>query len=331
MSSDFKLLASKFKPRFRAKYLGPFCNDNRRESTELNFVKKFEPFKSEVFKLMDNSKNKSGLVDRKPVKINKKHLSQIKEELQANLSGGSFAFNDKLLYRKVANNGLDLNNGFDHMIEEEEVEEEEETPANASKMNKDEATKRIVIEFDSDDEENIAKHGIERYNKTLSNVISRERGKMFEKPLIEQLNKEEGWNFCKDSRLKQKDYDGLFSISGFVDGIDTERNWLIEIKTKDKLEENSPNMITLNERLQCICYMNMTGCSKCILVESGPSSYRRITEIDYNENEFEEKILKKLNEFVLKYRQMSLHDFKNKWSIRNNSTKKNSMRKCLTI
>ena len=138
--------------------------------------------------------------------------------------------------------------------------------------------------------------------------MSMERGIQLERMVIERVNEMEGTKFVSGGgRLMTKDF-MAFKICGIVDGIDEQAKTLIEVKTKNRLSTNE-NGISLRERIQCLCYMNMSECSECFLVESGPNGEQKVFRLVYDEHEFQSKVLDKLEKFVEKYRNIERDEF----------------------
>ena len=151
---------------------------------------------------------------------------------------------------------------------------------------------------------------MEQYKASAKSYVHMQRGIHLEKRIIERLNSAENMNFVARDKLWIKAYDNaLFKICGIVDGIDAQKQTIIEVKTKSRLSA-SLSGVSLKERVQCMCYMSLTGCDKCILVESGPCGEQNVFHIVMDVNEFECIVLDKLRRFVNKYRNMDEDEFK---------------------
>jgi hypothetical protein len=87
---------------------------------------------------------------------------------------------------------------------------------------------------------------------------------------------------------------------------------VVEIKTTKNLKLNKQNEIKLDKKvkIQCLCYLKLTGHNICWCIYVGSDGTQKKTEITFDENEFNELVLSKLNNLVLKYRNMSEHEFK---------------------
>ena len=142
--------------------------------------------------------------------------------------------------------------------------------------------------------------------KTLSE-IRQTRGVLLEPNIIKKINQDLGTNFIKNS-IKSYYRADKFIICGEVDGIDTGTNTILEIKTK-KYINFSNSVIELRERLQCLSYMKILKCSKCLLVHSGPNGIYRKFWINFDENEFNQRIESRLDAISTKYRNISKDDF----------------------
>lgn len=148
---------------------------------------------------------------------------------------------------------------------------------------------------------------LENYTNLVKTSIYMERGNLFESPVIEKINQEHGYKFVQNKELIKKEFD-CFAIQGIVDGIDTERKMIIEVKTRNELFKNK-SWTYKRERLQCLCYMKLTGCTGCILVECGPNGEIVMNNIEWDSDEFQTEIVDKLTEFVTKYREISEEEF----------------------
>ena len=139
-------------------------------------------------------------------------------------------------------------------------------------------------------------------------IISTQRGNQLEPNIIEKINKEESMNFVQEKSLKTIDFK-YFSICGRIDGIDAEKKTLIEVKTRKSIEVHK-RTINLKDKLQCLAYLKLTGCERCLFVESGPKGQQNKFCIDWDEREFEDRIIKPLRSFVIKYRNMKEREFR---------------------
>lgn len=100
----------------------------------------------------------------------------------------------------------------------------------------------------------------------------------------------------------------MYIIKGRVDGIDTQSNTLIEIKTRSKVDHTS-NTMELRDRIQCLAYMKLTSYSSAFLVENDSNGELRLFRIEYDEIEFTNRIHLGLIHFVNKYRNISENEF----------------------
>lgn len=147
------------------------------------------------------------------------------------------------------------------------------------------------------------------FERCLKFAVSTERGKMLEPLIIEKINKEEKMNFVKDSSLIiLEDVEGYFKLSGIPDGIDNRNNTIIEVKTRENVDLRK-RRVELSDRLQCLAYLKLTSCKRCLLVVSGPDGRQNRFDIEWSEREFERRIASRLRELVKKYRCMSEREF----------------------
>ena len=146
------------------------------------------------------------------------------------------------------------------------------------------------------------------YNKAVKSFIYTERGHQLESLVRQQVNKQCNMRFSKDT-LKRASFD-LFDICGISDGFDFKAEKIIEIKTRSSLNRlTNENSISPTEAMQCMCYMKLNDCKKCLFVEHGPNGEQRMQELVFDEDEFEQLIVKRLRAFVLKYKSMSKQEF----------------------
>jgi len=149
---------------------------------------------------------------------------------------------------------------------------------------------------------------LEKYKSAVKLNIRLERGNQLESHVIEKINKEENMNFVQDKTLRTMNF-GFYTLCGIVDGIDEAKRTLIEVKTRNSVDVNK-RTINLKDRLQCLAYLKLTNCERCLLVESGPKGQQNKHFIEWNENEFEDRIASRLREFVIKYRNMKESEFR---------------------
>ena len=138
---------------------------------------------------------------------------------------------------------------------------------------------------------------LSKYLEMAKSRVFMERGTQYEPFVIQKVNREKNYNFVPDKKYRIASFD-LFQIGGIIDGIDKERDLLIEVKTKSFLKEQ----VSCAEKHQCMVYMKLTGCKNCLLVENSSSGEQRISSIEWDKVEFEKKIIQPLNVFVEKYK-----------------------------
>lgn len=119
------------------------------------------------------------------------------------------------------------------------------------------------------------------------------------------INRTRNFSF-RETHLQEIDF-GFCILKGLPDGIDNDKELIIEIKTKSCFQP-----ISEKEKLQCLSYLRMMKFKKCFLVQSDSSGNNQIFEIDRNDSEFTEKIYGKLKDFVNKYRNMTEDEFLDK-------------------
>ena len=151
---------------------------------------------------------------------------------------------------------------------------------------------------------------LKKYESLVKMSISLERGNQLEPHVIEKINKEESVNFVQDKTLKSMDF-GFYRLCGIVDGIDESKRMIIEVKTRN-LVDVTKRTINLRDRLQCMAYLKLTGCERCLLVESGPNGQQNKFVIEWNEEEYENRIASRLRQFVIKFRNMRESEFRMK-------------------
>jgi hypothetical protein len=148
----------------------------------------------------------------------------------------------------------------------------------------------------------------EDYNKAVKSFIYMERGLQLEKFVRQQVNEQDNMRFSKDT-LKRVSFD-LFDICGIPDGIDRKAGKIIEIKTRANFHRSTnENSISPIEKIQCMCYMKLSGCDTCLFVEHGPNGEQRKQELVFDENDFDQLVVQRLRAFVLKYKSMSKSNF----------------------
>jgi len=145
----------------------------------------------------------------------------------------------------------------------------------------------------------------ENYQKNINRYISTQRGRQLEPCILRQVNEQENKKFAKKNKCLKKPYE-FFIISGIPDGIDDDAKKIIEIKTRSNFDEMK---ISLIEEIQCMCYMELTGYKECFFVEYGPKEQNRQQELKFDQNYFDQNVVKKLTDFVMKYKNISRDEF----------------------
>lgn len=188
-------------------------------------------------------------------------------------------------------------------LQANQVQEDLDQPAVLTRM------QEPTVSFDAamDEEDLIIKYGVENYKSLVKSHVRTQRGIILEKHIINRINEQEGLNFVEDIELKTMDFE-TFKICGRVDGIDREKGYLIEVKTRSCINGFN-EAVNFRERLQCLTYMKLTQTSRCYLVESDGKGQQKMTIIEYDEKAFETEIVSHLRNFALKYRSMSEEEF----------------------
>jgi hypothetical protein len=324
-NQTIKKFAAHFKPIFRACDLGTFCYSNIGEKNELEFLLKYKLFSklkplaaAELAALKAPSTPPPLPIVLKPIVVNNlksDHKELIKREWETHFAKGTLSFDDREVIQKVNKK----------LVYDEIIEENKDDNLLIKALNEHErdlALKKRPIENDEDNDDRLLIETLTRYENELESkrikleqykeatktFVSMERGIQLERMVIEKVNEIEGTKFVSGGgRLMSKDF-GAFKVCGIVDGIDEERKILIEVKTKNRLSTNE-KCISLRERIQCLCYMNMSECRECFLVESGPNGEQKMFRLVYDELEFKSKVLDKLGKFVDKYRNIERDEF----------------------
>jgi hypothetical protein len=298
-----KHFASKFKPKFRACDLALFCMNNS-ETQELKFLLKYWPFRRYMPKKSSELFTVTELKEKDHEMIKKEWQNQIK--INTDLK-----FDDKIVLDKV---NQSLKRDFDaQLLDKDEDSNETEfiRHCDLSKLESKEA-KFLKFDYDLESIKKVKEQKLEKfkaYKSLAKTTIHCERGIQLEQAIIVKINAELGFNFVQDKELKIRDYENFF-ICGLVDGIDRERNSIIEVKTRFFIDKNKkPSMIQLREKLQCLSYMSLTESKLCFLVESDSRGEQNVIKIEWDEDEFEAECLNKLREFVEKYKTISEIDF----------------------
>jgi hypothetical protein len=305
--------APKFKPTFRACDLALFLN-NPGEKVELKLLFKYSPFKSYKPKEFEKFSQK----ETPPVvkELREKDKDFIRKEWQGQLAKGEINFNDQLVISKVNEtitisylNELDDESNETKMIRKMDFSKLE-NQARTSQPQKGDQEAVFKIDYDIEGESKKEKmtEYLETYKSVAKTTVYMERGNQLEKSIIERLNEQQNYNFVQDKELKWADFE-LFKICGIPDGIDLERQTVVEVKTRYFIDIAKKSPVCLRERVQCLSYLKLTNCKLCLLVESGPNGEQNVHRIEWDEDEFVSRVVDKLSDFVCKYRRMSEQEF----------------------
>lgn len=293
------MFATNFKPTFRACDLALFCMAPS-EKTEIEFVLKYFPFSK--FKPRVKKTLKNHLEEIRP-----KDKEIIVKEWTHQAQKGNVKFDDEKVINKVSEC---INKNYEIFFDEDSDETKFIRYANLDLL----TTSKENVQTDFNMHEQLYKdklnYELEMYKSTVKKTVHLERGILFEKNIIDMINKKENADFIQDKALKSTDF-GLFKICGILDGVDWKKRTIIEVKTRNFIFKDKKT-ISLREKLQCLCYMKLNECDKCILVESDSNGEHNMIKIDWDEQEFEERVLSKLRDFVIKYRTIEEEEFKSK-------------------
>jgi hypothetical protein len=166
---------------------------------------------------------------------------------------------------------------------------------------------KLDYDMDAHSKKERITENLEAYKSIAKTTVYMERGNQLEKSIVVKLNEGGKFNFVKMNDLRSADF-GLFKICGIPDGVDSERSTVVEVKTRHYVDL-AKKTVCLRERVQCLCYLKLTSCKVCLLVESGPSGEQNVHVIEWDDDEFETVVVDKLSEFVLKYRKINEVEF----------------------
>lgn len=143
----------------------------------------------------------------------------------------------------------------------------------------------------------------------LNLLISSRRGYKLQQTILDSTNAERATSFLRNDRTVQRNY-GDYYLSGRVDAIDRRSETVLEVKTRSFID-HSKSKVRLYDMVQCLCYMKLVEYGKCLLVESDARGDKRISEICFNEAEFNELVHLKLVDFIRRVGLISESNFVN--------------------
>ena len=270
-----KKLNEKFCPTFCASKLALFCKSTITPLAKVNFLASYQPFK-DLYEACDlNSKRKTPntIYKRSDIETRALIVNDLEEAAsQACANNEPLVFDDE----KTIRNSL------------------EKAYSNANALYSDDTD-------NTDLEENAC-----REKQRLKFFTSTHRGRIYEKAIINKLNQEGNFEFLSNKEdLRLVCIDGLFNICGIADGVDVDKNTVIEVKTR-----RCGSGITLTDEIQALCYLKLYECDTCMLVISD-SNGRRVNSrnVLWSENDFNVKIKSKLTEFTNYARNLTKGDF----------------------
>jgi hypothetical protein len=318
-SNDQEKFAKDFVPTFSASKLGDFCG-NQSEATRIRFLRQHKPF-SEI-KITEgiapeNTKPSSEKNKKKSSKslLDENEKNLLKQTLDESINTETLTFDDTEVIETFKMK-LDLNKSSNKIDNIDLI-------LNQLKLSEDKSSQEIQDEeyqtAESEGEDFVKRESKLAVRRTAENIdyekelqvtryISFMRGRKLEDHVLAKINKETEVNFVKNKSKTVTNF-GMFNIVGIIDGISGDKQKILEIKTRNKLSHEKPT-ITSKERKQAMAYMKMHGCSTCLFAELGPDGALKKTEIKWNEDEFNEGIMIKLNEFCLYARNLSEQEFK---------------------
>jgi hypothetical protein len=146
-------------------------------------------------------------------------------------------------------------------------------------------------------DEKLAPEILNKVNREATSRVNMSRGVNLEAVTLDTLAVQQGYAITgKNDKKYFKDF-GNFIISGKVDGIDASQSRVIEIKNRTRFMSEPPHY----DKIQCLIYMVLTEMKSCLLVEHFPDGQIRETQLDFNEEQFNE-IYDKLEQLTFKIR-----------------------------
>ncbi len=141
----------------------------------------------------------------------------------------------------------------------------------------------------------------ESLSPKVNSLINRLRGKEMEAPILAFINKtSRKFHFHNSDRIQQHNHNDSFVIRGRVDGIDTRKSCIIEIKSRgDFARVLKKSTIKHYDRVQCMSYMKLFNAEYCLLVECGTNGKHEIkqTLMKFDRDEFDE-YMKRVERFL---------------------------------
>jgi hypothetical protein len=284
--------AHDFKPRFPASKVGEFCG-RKSERVTVKFLRQFEPF-SKIVTRSSAAKSGEAYVPKGAKPLLKDHEKRLlKQTLDSSICTQNLTFNDKHVM-----------NSFGQQTEKKELVIVSTTAEGTTV----EGVAVVEGKTEAEAEEQVLsiEEELEKQMQ-VARYISCMRGRILEDHVVARVNEETEYMFEKNKTRTIVDF-GLFKVVGIIDGISKDGNTILEIKTRNKLNTEK-NTITGKERKQALTYLKMYDCDSCLFVEADPDGNLKKTEIDWDESEFNNEILAKLNEFVMYARSLTEKEF----------------------
>jgi hypothetical protein len=326
--TETKKFAENFVPTFSASKLGEFCNANQTEKSKIKFLAQFKPFSELLFTVSDSPKDCKSVKSEKkkpPAKstlLDQNEKEKLKQILDESINTDRLTFDDDRVIEKFKKSSSREQKDFEieniqSLLNQLNFQDENardsfyETATSDEETFKKESKSIIIKEEECEDGDEILKSKMTQVTRYVSFM----RGRKLEDHIVNKINRDRNENFEKDKRRKTVDF-GLFKVVGIVDGIDRESGKILEIKTRKSLNKKDPNnndekvTISNKERKQAMVYMKMHECKSCLFVEVGQDGRLKESIIEWDEDEFNNEIRAKLEDFCHFARQLSQDEFK---------------------
>lgn len=300
-----------FKPTFSPSKLTDYFGRVHEKNEVILVLKHFPNYNSNE-KIRKNASN-----------IPSEYKNIIKEEVEKSIDRKSLMFDDESAKRNIQeriqestktaqNNYAYSTNKQTNINEKPLIVDDNKHAANINPFSNQIEDNETETETEHEEESDYNDNTLPKINlkSYISKQASFSRGKKMEQPTINKVNENYEKSFKKCSNYIERDL-GSFYLYGRPDGIDEQNRLIVEIKTTTNLKLNNQNEIILDKktRIQCLCYLKLTGFNTCWCVHLSSDGTLIKTEIVFDENEFDELVVSKLNAIVDKYRNMSEQDF----------------------
>jgi hypothetical protein len=321
MAESTAQFAKDFTPTFPASKLGDFCG-NQSEATRVKFLRQHKPFADVVtatefiVKSSSGDNSTSGKFRKKPSNslLDQNEKLILKKALDESINKETLTFDDEQVI-EIFNTSINKSNA--------EADEDNLDLAlrqlKLSEENSSQETNECDYETADSDEEsfkNESKLHVEGGEPPTSpqkelqvlRYVSFMRGRMLEDHVLAKVNTESEIPFEKNKAKTITDF-GMFKIVGIIDGMSADKKKILEIKTRKELSHVKAT-ITSKERKQAMAYMKMHQCGSCLFIETGPDGALKKTEIEWDEAEFNDEVMSKLNALCSYARGLSEEEFR---------------------